>query len=71
MLSSVTFQDKARNLFCNVDLIWSFSVHLQLSNTGLPYCFQMACNFERKSMGTSLLCLEFLDLAHPFLQNQA
>lgn len=69
MLSSVTFQDKERNLM----LIWSdlfISDHLHLSNVEMPsFFFHVPFNFERKSMGVSLLCLEFLDLACPFLQN--
>lgn len=70
MLPSVTLREKERNLM----FIWSdifLSDHLQLSDVEMPFSFYVVFNVERKSMGASLLCLEFLDLACPFLRNQA
>lgn len=72
MLPSVTFLEKERNLMLIRSDLFLFD-HLQLSDVEMPffYFFHIAFNVEKKSMGTSLLCLEFLDLACSFLQNQA
>lgn len=46
MLSSTALPDKESTVFANVDLVWSFSVYLQLPNAELPF-FQTECHFVK------------------------